>query len=70
MDFAFSTEQSELPQSVRRLAEEKIAPIAEEADESPTVHAGLMAILAEAGLCAHGSAAPIELDPPSPSQLA
>ena len=50
MDFAFTTEQSELQQRVRRLAEEKIAPIAEEADESPSVHAGLMAILAEAGL--------------------
>ena len=50
MDFAFTTEQSELQQRVRRLAEEKIAPIAEEADESPTVHAGLMAILANDGL--------------------
>ncbi len=50
MDFAFTTEQSELQQRVRRLAEEKIAPIAEEADESPTVHAGLMAILAEGAL--------------------
>ena len=50
MDFAFTPEQSELQQRVRRLAEEKIAPIAEEADESPTVHAGLMAILANDGL--------------------
>jgi acyl-CoA dehydrogenase len=50
MDFAFTTEQSELQQRVRRLAEDKIAPIAEEADESPTVHAGLMAILANDGL--------------------
>ena len=50
MDFAFTTEQSELQQRVRRLAEEQIAPIAEEADESPTVHAGLMAILANDGL--------------------
>ena len=50
MDFAFTPEQSELQQRVRRLAEEKIAPIAEEADESPTVHAGLMAILANEGL--------------------
>ncbi|MDA1129716.1 MAG: acyl-CoA dehydrogenase family protein [Chloroflexi bacterium] len=50
MDFAFTPEQTELQQRVRRLAEEQIAPIAEEADESPTVHAGLMAILAEAGL--------------------
>ena len=50
MDFAFTPEQSELQQRVRRIAEEKIAPIAEEADESPTVHAGLMAILANEGL--------------------
>ena len=50
MDFAFSAEQSELQQRVRRIAEELIAPIAEEADESPTVHAGLMAILANEGL--------------------
>ena len=50
MDFAFTKEQSDLQQHVRRLAEEKIAPIAEEADESPTVHAGLMAILANDGL--------------------
>ena len=50
MDFAFTNEQAELKQRVRRLGEEKIAPIAEEADESPTVHAGLMAILAESGL--------------------
>ena len=50
MDFAFTPEQAALQQRVRRLAEEKIAPIAEEADESPTVHAGLMAILANEGL--------------------
>ena len=50
MDFAFTPEQVELKQWVRQIAEEKIAPIAEEADESPTVHAGLMAILADEGL--------------------
>ena len=50
MDFAFTKEQSELQQRVRHIAEEQIAPIAEEADESPTVHAGLMAILANEGL--------------------
>ena len=50
MDFAFSAEQSELQQRVRRIAEELIAPIAEEADESPTVLAGLMASLANEGL--------------------
>ncbi len=50
MDFAFTPEQQTLKDSTRRLAEERIAPIAEEADESPTVHRGLMAILAESGL--------------------
>ena len=50
MDFAFTPKQTELQQWVRQIAEEKIAPIAEEADESPTVHAGLMAILANEGL--------------------
>ena len=50
MDFAFTPEQAALQQRVRQLAEEKIAPIAEEADESPTVHAGLMAILANEGV--------------------
>ncbi|MDE0823632.1 MAG: acyl-CoA dehydrogenase family protein [Dehalococcoidia bacterium] len=50
MDFAFTPKQLELQQWVRQIAEEKIAPIAEEADESPTVHAGLMAILANEGL--------------------
>ncbi len=50
MDFAFTPEQQALKDSTRRLAEERIAPIAEEADESPTVHRGLMAILAESGL--------------------
>ena len=50
MDFAFTPKQVELQQWVRQIAEEKIAPIAEEADESPTVDAGLMAILANEGL--------------------
>ena len=50
MDFAFTPEQQALKDNTRRLAEERIAPIAEEADESPTVHRGLMAILAESGL--------------------
>ena len=50
MDFSFTPKQTELQQWVRQIAEEKIAPIAEEADESPTVHAGLMAILANEGL--------------------
>ena len=50
MDFAFTPEQRALKDSTRRLAEERIAPIAEEADESPIVHRGLMSILAESEL--------------------
>ena len=50
MDFAFTPEQQALKDSARQLAEDRIAPIAEEADESPTVHRGLMAILAESEL--------------------
>ncbi len=50
MDFAFTPEQQALKDSARQLAEERIAPLAEEADESPTVHRGLMAILAESEL--------------------
>ena len=34
MDFAFTPEQVALKQWMRQIAEEKIAPIAEEADES------------------------------------
>ncbi len=50
MDFAFTPEQQALKDSARRLAEERIAPIAAEADESGRVHRGLMAILAESEL--------------------
>jgi len=50
LDFSFTEEQQELRNRVRHVAENQIAPIAEEADESPTVHAGLMAILANEGL--------------------
>ena len=50
MDFAFTPQQQALQDSTRRLAEERIAPIAEEADESPAVHRGLMSILAESEL--------------------
>ena len=50
MDFTFTPEQQALKDSTQRLAEERIAPIAGEADESPTVHRGLMAILAESEL--------------------
>ena len=50
MDFSFTEEQQELRNKVRHIAENQIAPIAEQADESPRVHAGLMAILANEGL--------------------
>ena len=50
MDFSFTEEQQELRNRVRHVAENQIAPIAEEADESPTVPAGVMAILANEGL--------------------
>ena len=50
MDFSFTEEQQELRNKVRHIAENQIAPMAEQADESPTVHAGLMAILANEGL--------------------
>lgn len=53
MDFSFTPEQADLQQQVRRLGEDKIAPIAAEADESSTVHGGLMAILADSGLLRH-----------------
>ena len=50
MDFSLTTEQQALKETTRRLAEERIAPIAGDADESSRVHRGLMAILAESGL--------------------
>ena len=50
MDFSFTTEERELQARVRDLAEEQIAPIAAEVDESDRVSPELMAILAEAGL--------------------
>ena len=54
MDFAFTPEQQALKDSTRRLAEERIAPIAEEADESAGgASRGLMAILAESELLRH-----------------
>ncbi len=50
MDFAFTPEQQALKDSARRLAEERISPIAAEADESGRVHPGLMEILASSEL--------------------
>ena len=50
MDFSFTPQEQELQQRVRHLAEEQIAPIAHEADESHQVHRGLMEILAQSDL--------------------
>ena len=50
MDFSFRPEEQELQQKVRRLAEEQIALIASEADESDRVSPDLMRVLSEAGL--------------------
>ena len=50
MDFSLTPEERELQRKTRQLAEERIAPIAEEADESSRVHSGLMAILADSDL--------------------
>ena len=49
MDFSFTPEE-ELQLTVRRLAEERISPIAAEVDESSRVSPELMGILADAGL--------------------
>ncbi len=53
MDFALTPGQQALQDSARRLAEERIAPIAEEADESARVHPELMSLLAESELLRH-----------------
>jgi acyl-CoA dehydrogenase len=50
MDFSFTPEEQELQQRVRRLAEEQIAPIATQVDESSRVSPELMRILAQASL--------------------
>lgn len=50
MDFSFSPEEQELQTSVKKLAQERIAPIAAEVDESDRVSPELMAILAQANL--------------------
>jgi acyl-CoA dehydrogenase len=50
MDFSFTPEEQELQQRVRRLAEEQIAPIAAQVDESSRVSPELMRILAQANL--------------------
>ncbi|MBM3943123.1 MAG: acyl-CoA dehydrogenase [SAR202 cluster bacterium] len=50
MDFSFIPLEQELQKRVRKLAQDEIAPIAAEADESGRVHRGLMSILARSGL--------------------
>jgi acyl-CoA dehydrogenase len=50
LDFSFTPEEQELQQRVRRLAEERIAPIAAAVDESGRVSPELMRILAQANL--------------------
>lgn len=50
MDLFFSDEQLALRQRVRRLAEEQLAPIAAEVDESHSLRWDVVRILAEAGL--------------------
>jgi acyl-CoA dehydrogenase len=50
MDFSLTLAEQELQRRVRRLAEERIAPIAAEVDESDRVSPELMRILSEAGL--------------------
>ena len=50
MDFSFTPEEQELQQRARRLAEQQIAPIAAEVDESDRVSPELMRILADSNL--------------------
>ncbi|MEE2881490.1 MAG: acyl-CoA dehydrogenase family protein [Chloroflexota bacterium] len=50
MDFSFTPEEQLLQEEVKHLAETSIEPIAHEADESNSVHMGLMDILATSGL--------------------
>ena len=50
MDFSLTSDEQELQRSVERLAEECIAPMAEEVDESDRVSPELMAALAGVGL--------------------
>jgi acyl-CoA dehydrogenase len=50
MDFSLTPQEQELQQRVRQLAQERIAPMAAEVDESNRVSPELMRILAEANL--------------------
>ena len=53
MDFSFTPEEAELQQQVRRLGQEKIAPIAAQVDESDRVSTELMGILSQSSLLRH-----------------
>ena len=53
MDFTLTPQQQDLRHQVRALAQEQIAPIAAEVDESSRVSPELMRILSEAGLLRH-----------------
>lgn len=50
MEFMLSEEQKELRRRVRKLAEEKLAPIAPEVEESNEISWGLVRLLANEGL--------------------
>ena len=53
MDFTLTPQQQDLRHQVRALAQEQIAPIAAEVDESSRVSPELMRILSDAGLLRH-----------------
>ena len=50
MDFSFSPEEERIRLKVRQLSEEKLAPIADEVDESDSVSPEVVRILAEENL--------------------
>ncbi|MBW1789637.1 MAG: acyl-CoA dehydrogenase family protein, partial [Deltaproteobacteria bacterium] len=50
MDYRFTAEQEALKQHVRTLAEEKLAPMAEEIEERDDIQPGMVRILAEGEL--------------------
>ncbi len=50
MDFSFDVEEQQLADTVRRIADERLAPIADEADESNVVSPEVVRVLAEEGI--------------------
>lgn len=50
MDFTFTEQEQELRQRVRRMAEEKLAPMADEIEESDEVRPPMVSVLAENGV--------------------